>query len=166
MGKPPRKKSTDGRANPKGISYFYGASDVKTTIAEARPYKTVIVCVAKYKVDKKISLIDLRDPKSTTSPFDIEEDILSLLYIHMPFLGHLSEVLSKPVLPYEKEMEYLPTQYLCELIKNYNFNGIAFKSSLEEGDNFVIFNDSFITGIKVEGYMVSDTKVKSKKLPK
>jgi transposase-like protein len=164
MGKPPRKKSTDGRANPKGISYFYGASDEITTIAEARPYKTEIVCVAKYKVDKKISLIDLRDPKSTTSPFDIEEDILSLLYIHMPFLGHLSEVLSKPVLPHEKEMEYLPTQYLCELIKNYNFNGIAFKSSLEEGDNFVIFNDSFLSGIKVEGYIVSDTKVKSKKL--
>jgi hypothetical protein len=126
MGKPPLKKSTDGRANPKGISYFYGASDKITTIAEARPYKTEIVCVAKYKVSKKISLIDLRDPKSTISPFGLDDDSLSLLYKeHMPFLGHLSDVLSKPVLPYEKEMEYLPTQYLCELIKNYKFNGIA-----------------------------------------
>lgn len=34
MGKPPIEKSTDGRANPKGISYFYGASDAKTAIAE------------------------------------------------------------------------------------------------------------------------------------
>lgn len=168
MGKPPVEKSTDGRANPKGISYFYGASDEKTAIAEVRPYKTETICVAKYKVNKKIYLIDLRDPKSTISPFDIEEDKLSLLYKeHMPFLGHLSDVLSKPVLPHEKEMEYLPTQYLCELIKNYNFNGIAFKSSLEEGDNFVIFDDSFLSGInKVEGYIVSDTKVKSEKLTK
>jgi hypothetical protein len=165
MGKPPLDKSTDGRANPKGISYFYGASDEKTAIAEVRPYKTETVCVAKYKVDKKIYLIDLRDPKSTISPFDIEEDKLSLLYKeHMPFLVHLSDVLSKPVLPHDKEMEYLPTQYLCELIKKYNFNGIAFKSSLEDGDNFVIFDESFLFGIKkVEGYIVSDIKIKSEK---
>jgi hypothetical protein len=55
MGKPPLEKSTDGRANPKGISYFYGASDEKTAIAEVRPYKTETVCVAKYKVSTKIT---------------------------------------------------------------------------------------------------------------
>ena len=87
MGKPPLEKSTDGRANPKGISYFYGASDEKTAIAEARPYKTETICVAKYKVNNKIFLIDLRDPRSTISPYDIEEDILSLLYKHMPFVN-------------------------------------------------------------------------------
>jgi RES domain len=167
MGKPPLEKSTDGRANPKGISYFYGASDEKTAIAEARPYKTEIVCVAKHKVSTKISLIDLRDPKSTISPFGLDDDSLSLLYKeHMPFLEHLSDVLSKPVLPQKKEMEYLPTQYLCELIKNDNFNGIAFKSSLEKGDNFVIFDDSLLSGIKVESYIVSDTTVKSERIKK
>lgn len=166
MGKPPEDESTDGRANPKGISYFYGASDEKTAIAETRPSKTEKVCVAKYKVKSKISLIDLRDPKSSISPFGLDDDNLTLLYKnHMPVLEHLGKVLSKPVLPHKKELEYLPTQYLCELIKNSKFNGIAFKSSLEKGDNYVIFNDSFLSGNKkVECYLVTDTKVESNKL--
>lgn len=161
MGKPPLEKSIDGRANPKGISYFYAASDEKTVIAETRPYKTEIVCVAKYKVSPKISLIDLRAPKNTISPFGLDYDSLSLLYKEMPLLVHLSDVLSKPVLPYKKELEYLPTQYLCEMIKNYNFNGIVFKSSLGKGDNYVFFDDSFLTGIKVETFIVTETTVKS-----
>jgi len=164
MGKPPLVESKDGRANPKGISYFYGASDEKTAIAESRPYKSEAVCVAKFKVHKKISLIDLRDPKRTISPFGLDDDTLSLLYReHMPFLGHLSGTLSKPVLPHKKELEYLPTQYLCELIKYNKFNGIVFKSSLEKGDNCVFFDDSFLKGVKVETYIVSDTMVKSVK---
>ncbi|HDZ85238.1 MAG TPA: RES domain-containing protein [Candidatus Moranbacteria bacterium] len=165
MGTPPLDKSKDGRANPKGISYFYGTSDEKTAIAEIRPYKSENVCVAKFKVNKRISLIDLRDPKSTISPFGLDDDSLSLLYQdHMPFLGHLGDALSKPVLPYKKELEYLPTQYLCELVKDHNFNGIVFKSSLEQGDNYVIFDDSFLTGTKVETFIVSDTPVKSVKV--
>ncbi len=164
MGKPPLEKSIDGRANPKGISYFYAASDEKTTIAEIRPYKTETVCVAKYQVNPKISLIDLRAPKSTISPFGLDDDSLSLLYKeHMPFLVLLGDVLSKPILPQKKELEYLPTQYLCEMIKNYNFNGIVFKSSLEKGDNCVFFDDSFLKGIKVETFIVTETSVKSVK---
>ncbi|MDO9580736.1 MAG: RES family NAD+ phosphorylase, partial [Bacteroidales bacterium] len=164
MGKPPLEKSMDGRANPKGISYFYAASDEKTVIAETRPYKTETVCVAKYRVSPKISLIDLRAPKITISPFGLDDDSLSFLYKeHMPFLVHLGDVLSKPVLPHRKELEYLPTQYLCEMIKNYNFNGIVFKSSLEKGDNYVFFDDSLLTGIKVETFIVTETSVKSVK---
>ncbi|MGR3179978.1 MAG: RES domain-containing protein [Candidatus Anammoxibacter sp.] len=165
MGTPPFGKSKDGRANPKGISYFYGASDEKTAIAETRPYKSENVCVAKFKVNKRISLIDLRDPKSTISPFGLDDDSLSLLYQeHMPFLGHLGDALSKPVLPYKKELEYLPTQYLCELVKDSNFNGIVFKSSLEKGNNYVIFDDSFLVGTKVETFIVLTTTVKSAKV--
>jgi len=146
MGKPPQEKSPDGRANPKGISYFYAASDEKTVIAETRPYKTEIVSVAKYKLNRKVSLIDLRAPKSTISPFGLDDDSLSLLYKeHMSLLVHLSDVLSKPILPEKKELEYLPTQYLCEMIKLNKFNGIVFKSSLEKGDNYVFFNDSVLS---------------------
>ncbi len=160
MSSPPPVKSCDGRANPKGISYFYGASDQKTAIAETRPYKSDNVFVAKFKVIKKISLIDLRKPKKTISPFGLDDDSLILLYEeHMPFLEHLSASLSQPVLPHRKELEYLPTQYLCELIKNNTFNGIIFKSSLEAGDNYVFFDDSLLTATKLESFIITDTKI-------
>ncbi|MBU0711908.1 RES family NAD+ phosphorylase [bacterium] len=164
MGKPPREMAKDGRANPKGIPYLYAASDYKTAIAEARPYKSEYVSVAKIKVKKKISLIDLRDPKSSISPFGLDDDNVVLLYTEdMPFLCHLSDSLSKPIHPNKKELEYLPTQYLCEFIKDKNFNGIVFKSSLEKGDNYVIFDDTFISRVKVDNYFISDTLVKPKK---
>jgi len=164
MGKPPSDKAPDGRANPKGISYFYGASNEKTAIAESRPYKTDIVHVAKFKLNPKTILIDLRNPKSTISPFNLDDDSLVLLYEeHMPFLLHLSISLSKPILPHKKELEYLPTQYLCELIKDSGFNGIVFKSSLEKGDNYVIFDDSFVIGQKVDIFTISETAIKSEK---
>ena len=167
LGKPPREESQDGRANPKGISYFYGASDYRTAIAETRPYKSENISVAKFRVNGEINLVDLRDPRSTISPFGLDDDNLSLLYEeHMPFLGHLGAALSKPILPYKKELEYLPTQYLCELIKNNKFDGIVFKSSLEKGDNYVFFDDSVLVGTKVETYFVSDTTINSIKMTK
>jgi hypothetical protein len=161
MGKPPLKKSTDGRANPKGISYFYGASDIKTAIAECRPYKTDIIYVAKFKVSPKITFIDLTNPQSTISPFNFDDDTLTELHEQdMPLLIHLSDKLSQPVLPHKKELEYLPTQYLCELIKEKEFNGIAYRSSLERGFNYVVFDESLLIGKKVDKYIISDTLVK------
>ncbi len=36
---PPIGKSSDGRGNPRGISYFYTSTNIHTAIAEVRPDK-------------------------------------------------------------------------------------------------------------------------------
>jgi hypothetical protein len=38
MGAPPFSKATDGRVNPRGISYLYMATNPQTAIAEIRPW--------------------------------------------------------------------------------------------------------------------------------
>ncbi len=165
MGKPPRKKALDGRANPKGISYFYGASDAPTAIAETRPYKSESISVAKFQVKGSINLVDLRNPLTSISPFGMDDDNLVLLYSeHMPFLKHLSNLLSIPVLPSNKDFEYLPTQYLCELIKHEGFDGIIFKSSLGAGNNYVLFDDKNLVGKRIEAYIAEDITMKLKKV--
>lgn len=165
MGKPPNDKAPDGRANPKGISYFYGASDWKTSIAETRPYKSEVISIGEFKLVKAVKLVDLRNPMRSISPFQLEDDGLVLLHKdHMPFLNYLSESLSIPVLPYKNELEYLPTQYLCELIKDKGFDGIIFKSSLGEGDNYVFFDDGVLRGERVDCYRTDDIVFKSVKL--
>lgn len=160
MGKPPEEKAPDGRANPKGISYFYGASDEITAISETRPYKSEIVYVASFKLNSKAKLIDLRNPRETISPFGREEGALSLIFTEISFLTHLSEALSIPVLPDKKDYEYLPTQYLCEQIKKIGYSGITFKSSLGDGDNYVIFDDTFLIGQSVEVYQNENIEIK------
>ena len=165
MGKPPKDKAPDGRANPKGISYFYGASNVLTAISETRPYKSELLSVGEFILSEKAMMIDLRDPKRTISPFGFDEDGLQSLFTQfMPFLNHLSASLSIPVLPTKKDFEYLPTQYLCEMIKDYGFHGIVFKSSLGDGDNIVMFDDSLLTGKSVVMYRNNNITIDPVKL--
>ena len=165
LGKPPIDKAPDGRANPKGISYFYGASNQVTAIAETRPYKSELVSVGEFFLKRDIVLIDLRNPRITISPFGLDDDNLVLLFTqHMPFLLHLGRSLSIPILPHKKDLEYLPTQYLCELIKDHGFEGIVFKSSLGAGDNFVIFNDDSLNGKKVEYFRNDEIIIKPVKV--
>jgi len=166
MRKPPAKIVTNGRANPIGIPYLYLASTIGTAISEIRGHKGETVTVAEFKTKSKIklSLADLRNPKETISPFRLDEDDLPLLYKYMPYLTMLGEELSKPITPREANLEYLPSQYLCEIIKHMGFHGIVYKSSIANGDNYVIFADNKLKIIKTEQYKITDIFIESEKL--
>lgn len=163
MGKPPESSVSEGRANPVGIPYLYTATDQKTAIAEVRPHKGENVSVAEFVVIKDLRLADLRNPRKTISPFSLPEDRLSQIYSDMEYLCSLGEELSKPVVPRHARLEYLPSQYLCELIKNTGFDGVVYKSSVGSGDNYAIFNDEKLEGVGVEQYEVSETRIEVKK---
>ncbi len=167
MRKPPAKLVSNGRANPIGIPYLYLASNIETAISEIRGHKGELVTVAEFQTNSetKLALADLRNPKKTISPFRlVEVEDLQLIYKYMPYLIMLGEELSKPIVPREANLEYLPSQYLCELIKNMHFQGIVYKSSVANGDNYVIFADNKLKAIKTEQYKITDTIVKSKKI--
>lgn len=165
MGKPLEKIVSNGRANPVGIPYLYLASSIDTAISEVRGNKGEIVTVAEFKMNKNIELADLRDPKNTISPFELnEENELELIYKNMPFLILLGTELSKPIIPREANLEYLPSQYLCELLKHIGFHGIIYKSSISDGNNYVIFNDKKLEAMKTYQYRITDIVTKNEKL--
>ncbi len=144
MGKPPQEFVSNGRANPIGISYLYAASDIKTAISEVRPSIGDIVTIVEFEVMQTLPLVDLRDPKNTISPFESVDD-LDDIYRDMPFLKLLGDELSKPIVPRAADLEYLPSQYLCEFVKHIGFEGIVYRSSLAEGDNYAIFEENKLT---------------------
>jgi hypothetical protein len=165
MGKPPLNLVTSGRANPVGIPYLYVASSIETAISEVRGHKGEVVTVAEFQLNSNIELADLRDPRNTISPFELnEENELELIYKNMPFLTLLGDELSKPVIPRDANLEYLSSQYLCELLKNIGFHGIIYKSSVSGGNNYVIFNDKKLKAINCYQYQITDVKTNSKKL--
>ena len=161
MGKPPEKMSTAGRANPIGIPYLYTASNIDTAIAEIRPHKGDSITVAKYKVQETLTLVDLRDPRKSISPFALDENGLTQIFIDLDYLCHLGEELSKPILPREAHLEYLSSQYLCELIKHCGFDGVVYKSSVGDGDNYAIFADEKLQAIDITVHSVEDIKITS-----
>lgn len=170
MSKPPGNLVGAGRANPIGIPYTYTASDPETAIAEIRPHKSDRVTVAMVNVLEPLNLADLRDPRKTISPFELGEDELSLLYPDIEYLCRLGEELKKPILPHEANLEYLPTQYLCEFIKHveiklkdrvFKFDGVIYKSSVGSGVNYAIFNDEKLDIVNVIVYEITDIAITS-----
>ena len=164
MGKPPLKIATGGRANPVGISYLYVASDISTAIAEIRPHKSDFVSVVKLKIPSNLKLVDLRNPKNSLSPFIRTDYNVEELFKYIELLQQLGEELSKPILPRDAHLEYLPSQYLAELIKDANFNGIIYKSSVGNGDNIALFSDTNVEFKSVELYEVKNLSFDSSKI--
>jgi hypothetical protein len=157
MQKPPNEIATNGRANPIGISYLYVASDKDTAIAEVRGHKGEMISVMDFTLNGSIELFDLRDPQNTISPFE-QLDELEFLYTHMPFLLLLGDELAKPVIPSRANLDYLSSQYLCEMIKHIGYQGIIFKSSIADGYNYVIFKDNSLKAGSIRKYQISAMK--------
>ena len=148
MGKPSADNTKNGRANPVGIAYLYLASDVKTAIEEIRPSVKDKVTVGDFIIKEDLRLVDL----TRISPFQFyQAEEPEKLIRDIGFLYKLREDLSLAINPKDAELEYLPTQYLCELIKYGGWDGVIYDSSLSDGYNIVLFNDKQVecTGSKL-----------------
>jgi hypothetical protein len=155
LAAPPSESSKRGRMNSEGISVFYGAKNVRTCISEVRPPVGSHVVIGKFKIIRKIRLLDL--------------NLLSQIYVNCgyfdprfsdykwqaAFLQHLVSELTKPIMPDEENYEYLPTQVVSEYLAEYvkpEIDGIIFKSSQIEaqGQNIILFYNSF----RIEPYVL------------
>ncbi|NOR46011.1 MAG: RES domain-containing protein [Candidatus Delongbacteria bacterium] len=87
-----------------------------------------------------------------------------IIYQNMTYLNELSNELSRPVNPNDINLEYLPSQYLCEFIKQVGYDGIIYKSSLSKGSNYVIFNDHKFKNDVIHQFKISDLNVKFKEV--
>lgn len=156
MGRPLAAHAKSGRANPVGIPYLYAASTAETAIAETRPHPGDLLSVAQYRVTDSLRLLNLLYPRKTISPFWlVDESELSALRHDLAFLCHLEGELSKPILPRIADLEYLPTQYLCEFIKNCGYDGVVFKSSISTGANIALFDESKLIAESLTQYKVT-----------
>ncbi len=159
MGAPPRRRSSNGRANPAGIPYLYLGSLPDTAVAEIRPHTGEVACVADFAVPE-IKAVDLRNPRKLVSPFILSESsAIGQLRADLPFLERLGEELTRPVQPAGAAIDYIPSQYLCEFIKKSGFDGVVYRSSVSEGINLALFDPAQAVGGKVVLYNVSKVSV-------
>lgn len=158
LSAPPIFKSSAGRANRQGVSYLYLASTKETAIGEIRPHPGHYVSVGKFKNNETINVVDLR--------------FINLMnYYRYPeelelfkFLRDISEELSIPILPEEKE-NYLVTQFISDIIRQIGFDGILFNSSLSDGYNLVAFNNDKFSFISSSQSLIKIKKVEFKYKP-
>jgi hypothetical protein len=159
MGAPPANLASAGRANPFGISYLYVGSSINTSISELRPHKNETLNIAELQLTSDLKLIDLREPKRTISPFRHNEDELKIIHSEIGLLIKLGSELTKPVSRDTAHLEYLSSQYLCEFIKYEGYDGVIYKSSLGDGDNYAIFDPSKLNVTEVTKYQIDDVNI-------
>ena len=158
MGCPPREMVTGGRANPLGIPYLYVADSLTTCISEVRPSNSSCVYVAQMTPARELSVLDLTTPRKNCSASAFGEEQLSAVLGFLGLLELFSEDLSKPIRPENSNLDYIPTQFLCEFIKSEaKFDGIVFNSSFGDGKNYVFFDGNSLTPATPAKYTVNRT---------
>lgn len=140
MKNPPKNKTVPGRANPKGISYLYLTMDEETTLYEVRALLYDFVTILKFENSESLKIINLNEI-DIFDPFQLADaQELSVFLQHLPFITKLRAELSKPLRRFDDDLDYIPTQYLCEFVKYLGYDGIEYKSSLNKnGSNLVVF---------------------------
>jgi hypothetical protein len=158
MGAPPAHLAGHGRANPAGIPYLYLGSDPNTAISEVRPHTGERATIARFELPE-LKLVDVRDPRTLVSPFLLDDSEVTKLRQDLPLLERLGEELTRPVIPSGAPFEYIPSQYLCEFMKQSGFDGVAYRSSVGQGVNVAVFNPSVARAIDLEEATVTAVTV-------
>jgi RES domain/HEPN/RES N-terminal domain 1 len=144
LGPPPAAFALGGRMNARGIAVFYGADEPETALAEVRPPVGANVVVARFKLVRRVRLLDLKafaDILERGSIFDLtyaprKERAL--------FLERLLRRMTMPVMPSDEALEYLPTQAVADFLASRvepELDGILFPSVQVPGEklNVVLF---------------------------
>ncbi len=167
MGAPPKEKVASGRANPKGIPFLYLSEKKETTLYEVRASYLDEISIGIFKVIESIKLIDFTSA-SQVSIFDASQQFSNLeeFVIGVLLKKKISADLSRPQRRYDSELEYIPTQFICEFIKYLTgADGIKFSSSLDSdrGNNIVLFSADKVECIDVERVRINRVYIESEK---
>jgi len=148
-------RALEGRANPKGIPYLYLASNRETALAEVRPWIGSFVSVGQFKTLQDLKIVNCTTERKgfkifweEPPPEEREEAVWT----------SIDRAFAKPITPSDDVADYVPTQVIAELFKANDFDGIAYRSSLGDGHNLVLFDIRAAEIINCFLYEVSHVK--------
>lgn len=169
MGCPDKLLVPAGRANPLGIPYLYLSKDIETSLYEVRASFLDEVSVGTFKI-KDHSTVILVDFTESASAFSKVDEIVEYTK-RMLLKRYISADLSKPIRRYDSEIEYIPTQFICEYIRYINnkdnqiIDGIVFNSSLHSGgENVVLFEQEKVECVSIALHQVTKVEIQSRNI--
>lgn len=159
MGSPPKEEVGSGRANPQGIPYLYLSKSTKTTLFETRALFRDEISVGEFKV-KDGNRLEIVDFTEKASAFLGSGNLVGYTK-KIKIKKAISRDLSKPIRRYDSDIEYIPTQFICEYIRYViGAEGILFNSSLDlDGKNVVLFSQDKLECINVKKHMISNLDI-------
>ncbi len=169
MSAPPAGTSSEGRANARGITCLYVASDVDTTLHEVRAGVFDFVSVGTFRLNRDITVVDLK-AITEISPFVEGLEYLDHA-INKQYLERLNTEMSKSLRRSDSTLDYVPTQYITDFIKSiehngsHEYDGIEYNSTTNPGGyNLAIFNPDLFDCINVDVYDIEKLQYTSRKI--
>ena len=140
---PPFNLAGGGRANPLGIPYLYLSDNPETVLYEVRASFLDELSIGVFQLKEEFKSVKIVDFTEDTSLF--QENVNRIIKAKL-LRDKISRDLSKPMRRYDSEIEYIPTQFICEFVRIYTgANGIRFSSSLHPtGKNIVMFKQELM----------------------
>lgn len=164
MGCPEKEMVSSGRGNPQGIPYLYLSKSPLTTLYETRALLHDEISVGEFKSlpGEVLKVVDFTERSGVfAGAGNLKNHTKALRLKEL-----ISKDLSKPIRRYDSDIEYIPTQFMCEFIRYViGANGILFNSSIHDtGQNLVLFGTDKVECIGVKKYVVTKLLIESEEM--
>lgn len=153
MGAAPLGVASPGRLNASGIGYLYLCEHYDIAIAEIKSSLNDLCTVAKFKTLSELNLVDLSQiNKLSIFQFDNKEQYL----MNYEILNKLDYSMRKLSSNQRSEIEYVPTEFISDLIKymkidGVEVDGIKYISTIDnETQDIVLFDENKAVQLKDE----------------
>lgn len=148
-GIPPKAFRNEYRLSNKDDEYLYLSFDIHTVLSEMRPSISQIYSIAECKVMKELKILNLYD----YSVYD--------MFSQIPYLINK---ISEPNTDNHSDF-YKITQKLSHYIKEQKFDGIAYKSAMNnQGINLLLFNEKNVEFINSKIYKINNVNIQYDKI--
>lgn len=142
LGAPPRDRTKAGRMNVEFIPAFYGAFGENTAVAEIRPGIRETVAIGTFVTQRPVKVFDF-----TVFSQNLRSGRRYHSHTRFEFITEMEDEISRPILPYDKQREYIPTQIVAEyLAECFGCDAVIYRSAMTrtfeaEGRNIVFLNN-------------------------
>jgi len=133
----------------------------ETILYEVRASYLDELSVGTFELNPEFESIKLVDFTEDTSLFQPNSSSINKTIKAKLLRQKISGDLSKPMRRYDSELEYIPTQFICEFIKVFTGAfGIRFNSSLHpKGNNVVLFDQNLMTCVSVKKVKINSVNL-------
>lgn len=127
LGPPPRARTYAGRMNVEYIPAFYGAFSEETAVAEIRPGIGEEVAIGEFRLQHGAKVFDFTSFSRTTGDYSHK----NYAHTRYDFIKQMEDEISKRVLPFDKQREYIATQIVAEYLREYfDCDAVIYRSSM------------------------------------
>lgn len=165
MGAPPKHKTSQGRIQHQGQPVLYTATDADTAIAETRPSVDSLLTVGEFcpNCGESIRVLNLTRHQKFSDCFGTSSIDTNKLSNILKSVNFSQREFSRQAHS-DQPGRYLDTIYISQLIREKGFDGVAYKSLLNEGGvNYAFFTPEKLSCTETWVCKVTSVQVQSEK---